>query len=380
MIPQILFWMCLSAIAFTYIGYPLLIGLLALLKGRPPIRAVTDWPRVSALIVAHNEEHQILDKIQNVLDCEYPPDKLEVIVCSDCSTDQTNRLVRELDNPRVHLAASDTNVGVNEAFAMGARQAKGEILMMTDSGGKLQPDAIRAAVRHFGDSKVGLVSGRMMHEDPARSAVGSGYRGYWLMETHLRAMESRLGIAVVATGALEFIRSEAYLPIPSLYSNDMGAPMYAHKMGYLCRSEPDAVLVNIQKNTLGQEFTRRVRMVVRAWPSIPYMLGIVPFLKNVGVWIALLSHKYLRWMTWAFMIGMFVTGLFLLDRPVYLALFWAQVAAYALALIGWVMAAASSRFKPFWIPFYFCLLQAAAMTGFVQVMMGRRIKTWTPIS
>lgn len=378
MIAELIFWLCAGVIAFTYAGYPLVLALLAALKPRPAPPEVTDWPAISVLIVAHDEEAGILDKVQNVLACDYPADRIEVIVCSDGSTDGTNGLVEACDDPRVHLAASPEQVGVNEAFALGAERAGGEVLLMTDAAGLFEPDAIRAAARHFADPKVGLVSGRISHEAPRRSGLGVGYRAYWLVEMGVKALESRLGLAAVVVGAFEMVRTSAYVPIPSLYSNDMGAPLYAHSLGCLCRCEPDAVLVGEPKSTLGQEFARRVRIVVRAWPSLFHMMRLVPPHRDLGSWLALLGHKYLRWLTWAFMLGALAANAFLLGRGLYRVLFYVQAGVYAAALVGWALAAASVRVKPFWIPFYFCLLQAAAMVGFFQALFGRRIRTWKP--
>ncbi len=376
MIAEIIFWVCVAMIVLPYVGYPLLIGLLAALKRPRPIPETTDWPMISVLICARNAEEVICEKIRNVLASDYPGEKLEVIVCSDGSGDDTNKLAGEYPDPRVHLAASPTNIGKNATMALGAAQARGELLLQVDYNELLAPEAIRSAASHFADPKVGIVTGRIIHEDPLKTSVASGYRAYWLIEDGVRLLESRLGLGVVVLGAFEMIRRQAYLPIPSEFSNDMGAPMYANSLGYLCRYEPRAVQTAEQRKTPPQEVRRRVRMVVRAWSSIPYMLGIIPFFKNLGGWLALLTHKYLRWLTWVFMIGLLAANALLLDRLFYQVTFWVQAAAYAMALLGWLLARLGIRVRVLSMPFFFCLLQVGAAIGLVKALRGERIGTW----
>ena len=380
MVAQIVFWIAVGLLAYTYIGYALILALLARIKGRPATPECTEWPKLTALAVAFNEEEQILNKVRNILDNGYPEDRIEVIVCSDGSTDNTNRLVEEYGDPRVHLVVSPTNIGVNAAFAMGAKEATGDVFLMTDGGGALfEPGAIRKVARHFADPRVGLVSGHIRFENPQKSAVGSGYRSYWQMETKVRQWESHLGLGCVIVGAFEMIRREAYLPIPSEYTNDMGAALYAHSLGYQCRYEPEAVLVAQQTKTAGQDLARRTRMAVRGWSSVPYLLGKVPLLKDLGNWLAIISHKYARWFAGVFLVLLLVANAFLLDVPFYQVTFAVQAAGYAMAAVGWLLALLGKRLQPFSLAFYFCLLQTAGLLGLIQALCGKKIGKWVPV-
>ena len=379
MVAEVLFWVCLSVIALTYAGYPVLLGALALFKRRLRVPEMADWPKITALVVAFNEEARIRDKIRSILENDYPPDRIEVIVCSDGSTDATDKLVVEYGDPRVRLAASPVNVGVNDAFALGAAQAAGDVLLMTDSGGMFEKGAVRLAARHFADPKVGLVSGRIVFENPLKSSIGSGYRAYWVIETLVRSLESRLGIGTVIVGAFEMIRRAAYLPVPSRFNNDIAAPMHVHSQGLLCRYESGAVVVTEQRKTPRQDFGRRVRIAVRAWSTIPYLLGIVPLFGNFGSWLAVLAHKYLRYVTWIFMAGALAANAFLLYSRFFQAALAVQALFYAMALAGWLLSALNVRVPLVSLPFYFCLLQAAGMVGLFQALRGRQIGTWKPV-
>jgi len=381
MAAQIVFWVAAGLLAFTYLGYPLLLQLLVLIKGRPVAPAGSaNLPRVSALVVAFNEEQGIIRKIENILQNGYPGDKIEVVVCSDGSTDGTNRLVDEYGDPRVRLAASPVNVGVNEAFAIGVKQATGEVYLMTDSGGGMfQEGAIEVAARHFADAAVGLVSGNIHYENPDQSAIGSGYHSYWFIETGVRQLESDLGYSIVTVGIFEMIRKEAYLPVPSQFNNDMSAPVYAYSLGYKCRYEPRALAVAQQKKTPRQDMGRRIRMAVRGWSSMPFISRHVPFFRNIRIWLALISHKYLRWSGGFFLLAVLAANVFLLDNWFYRITLAGQLAFYGAALGGWLLALMGKRLQPFSLCFYFCLLQIGGLVGLIQTLCGRRIGAWKPV-
>lgn len=381
MIAAIVFWTAAGLLVYTYLGYPLVLRLLVLVKGRQrrPDTEADVLPRVTALVVAHNEEAGILDKINNILDNGYPDDRIEVIVCSDGSTDRTNDLVENHGDPRVRLAASPTNVGVNEAFSMGARLATGNVFLMTDSGGMFRQGAILTAARHFADPRVGLVSGNIYYENRNQSAIGSGYHGYWFIETGVRQLESDLGFSIVTVGIFEMIRKEAYLSVPSQYNNDMAAPIYAWSLGYSCRYEPDAVAVAIQKKTPSQDMQRRIRMAVRGWSSMPFILKHVPLCRHLRIWAALISHKYLRWAGGFALLSLFVANAFLLDHLFYQIAFAGQAAFYLAGLAGWLLASRGKRVGPISLCFYFCLLQLGGMIGLIQTLAGRRYGVWKPV-
>ncbi len=91
------FWLCLGTIAFVYVGYPLVLAGAGCLLRRSP-RKDDVQPTVSILISAYNEESHIGETVANKLALDYPPDKREIIVVSDASTDRTEKIVQEYDN------------------------------------------------------------------------------------------------------------------------------------------------------------------------------------------------------------------------------------------------------------------------------------------
>ena len=377
---QAIFWFCFAVIVFTYLGYPLLLAMIVGFRSKRSVAQGHDCPKLSVLIAAHNEQDHICQKVQNVLENGYPSDRIEVIVCSDGSTDRTNELVSQYADQRVRLAASSSNIGVNEVFALGAEKGSGDLFLMTDTGAMFEDGAILKVARLFADPQMGLATGRILYRNPLKSSVGSGYSAYWSIETKVRELEAKLGFAVVIVGAFEVIRRDAYLPVPSQYNNDMIAPMHVRAMGYRADFVSDALLVTDQRKSPGQEFSRRLRMAIRGWSSIPYILKAAPFFRNIGAWLTLISHKYLRWSTWAFMIGAFTASGLLWQRPLFRAVFMLQLVFYAMATAGWLLARKNIRVRPLSLPFYFCLLQAAGMVGLIETLRGKRLAVWKPVN
>ncbi len=376
---ETVFWVMAALVLYTYIGYPALLALAGLFGRRKEPPEPEDWPSVSVLVVAFNEGAQIERKIANVLRADYPEDRIEVIVCSDGSTDATNAKVETYGDPRVKLAASEVNRGVNEAFAMGAEGATGDLLLLTDSGGLFEPDALKIAIRHFADPKVGCVNGLFEHQNPEGRAIASGHQGYWAIETPVRLMETKLGLGCVIVGAFEVIRRELYRPIASAMSNDMIVPMEVKAAGFRVVYEPKAVLKAPQQKRGKQEFRRRVRVAVRGWSSLPEIARRVKPWKTPLNWLALWSHKYMRWLTGGMLLGAVVANAFLLDRLIYQVTFAPQAAFYACALLGALLSRVLRKVpRLLAMPYWFCLVQAAGLVGLVQALFGRTVATWKP--
>ncbi len=107
---QILFWTSLAALFYVYIGYPLLVYLVSLVRPREIKKSFIE-PNVTILITAYNEEKDIRAKIENTLQIDYPKEKLEILVASDGSTDRTDEIVKEFSAQGVKLFRQEGRKG-----------------------------------------------------------------------------------------------------------------------------------------------------------------------------------------------------------------------------------------------------------------------------
>ena len=137
---QLLFWASVFFIFYAYLGYPLTLMVLALFRNRP-IRKGDITPNISFIITAYNEEKRIREKIENTLKQDYPKDRLEIFVASDCSEDRTDEIVKSLGSEGVRLVRADRRSGKEAAQKLAVNEATGEILVFSDVATILPPNA-----------------------------------------------------------------------------------------------------------------------------------------------------------------------------------------------------------------------------------------------
>src|SRR3972149_11904472 len=85
---EVAFWAALAVLAYSFVGYPCAVALLA--RGRPrPVAAGDLHPSVTVIIPAYHEGAVIGAKIENGLELDYPRERLEILGASDGSPDET---------------------------------------------------------------------------------------------------------------------------------------------------------------------------------------------------------------------------------------------------------------------------------------------------
>jgi cellulose synthase/poly-beta-1,6-N-acetylglucosamine synthase-like glycosyltransferase len=271
---EVIFWVCLVAVAFAYLGYPLLILFLAHAFGRkpkPPNPDQSRLPVVSLLIAAHNEESDIEARILNALALDYPADKLEIVIASDGSADGTNEIVwryTERYRGRVQLFAYETNRGKATVLNDSVRRLRGELVILSDANTFMAPDAALRLAAWFADPDVGVVCGRLVLSDPKTGRNVDSL--YWKYETFLKKCESRLGALLGSNGAIYAIRKELFPEVrPGTLIDDFVIPLEGKRRSG-CRIVYDiqAVAREETPSTIFAEFRRRVRIGAGGFQSI----------------------------------------------------------------------------------------------------------------
>lgn len=366
---QLLFWFSLAALAYTFLGYPLLIGLLAKVAGDPPMKAAPATPpSVSVVLVAFNEEDRIVPRVENLLAANYPADKLEILVVTDGSTDGTVAKLRALADPRVRVLARQQRAGKSACLNAAIPQARGEIIVLCDARQRFAAHTIPELVANFSDPALGAVSGSL-EIDPAATGVGGGVDLYWKLEKFIRASEGRFSSTIGATGAVYAIRRELFQPIPDdTLLDDVVIPMQiAVNHGKRVSFDPNAPAYDPQTTDPAKEKRRKMRTLAGNFQMLAQHPGwLLPW--RTGLWWQLLSHKYSRIVAPVFMVTMFAANAALAGQPLYGEIFWAHLAFYALALLG--LALPALKWKPFSIPAGFVFLNLMTVGGCVNWLRG----------
>jgi cellulose synthase/poly-beta-1,6-N-acetylglucosamine synthase-like glycosyltransferase len=289
---EIVFWVALGLIVWAHLGYPLAAGLLARLRPRPVAKAAIE-PTVALVVAAHDEEEVIVDRIENLLALDYPPEKLQIVVASDGSGDRTDEIVSQIASrePRVSLLACPRG-GKTLAQNRAVRETSSEILAFTDANTEWAPDALRRLVSDFADPDVAYVSGKLQ----LRASDGSNREGlYWRYELWLRSNESMLGSITAGNGAIYAVRREDYFEDPSITGHDFGLPFRMVQRGRRAVFESDATAYENESRDLEDEFGRKVRMITRALRHV-YTGGMLRGVPPIYAF-ELLSHRLLRYST-----------------------------------------------------------------------------------
>jgi len=286
---------------YAYALYPTLLRALAL--GRPAPTAPGDpgsWPFISITVPAYNEERAIRATIENLLACDYPAERREIMVVSDASTDGTDAIVREYASRGVTLLRLPQRGGKTAAENAAGSAVRYDIVINTDASVRVRHDSLKPLVRMFADPTVGVASGRdvSVGDVAAESSAGeSGYVGY---EMGLRALETRVGSIIGASGCFYAFRRSVYdTQFPEALSRDFASVLIAREQGYRAVSVDEAVCFVPRTVSLEAEFRRKIRTMARGLATLWYKRALLNPFRYGAFSFMLASHKLARWLVYA---------------------------------------------------------------------------------
>ncbi len=382
------FWAALGLVAYTYVGYPILLFLVstAVEHGRAwrkrlsiPAAPATPPPAdalgVSIVVAAHNEEAALPELIACLERLDYPRERLELVLVSDASSDGTDAYLASLRQPWIRIHRQPRRQGKAAALNAGVALARFPLLLLTDASTRPQPDALLLLARHFQDAAVGVACGalRFAHRKGSQRTEGA----YWSYECLLRRMEGRLGATLTASGALYAVRKSCFPQLSSTsWIEDFLVPLHARREGYKVVYDPEAWAWETPAASVQGEFRRRVRLAIGSFRALGTLLRA-----RVDVYTrwALVSHKLLRWCVPFLLLLALASNLALWPLPAYRLLLLAQLAGYALACM------AGSGFKPLRRSrlaqglYFFLAMNAAFLWGFVLFLRDRGETAWQQV-
>jgi cellulose synthase/poly-beta-1,6-N-acetylglucosamine synthase-like glycosyltransferase len=374
----ILVWFSLGALVYVYVGYPLLLAVIGLFAKRPSA-APGYFPKISVLIAAYNEEAGIRKKIEDTLALDYPADKIEILILSDCSTDHTDEIVKGFADPRVRLLRAPSRKGKTNVQNLGAEIARGEVLIFSDATTVYHPLALQYLACNYADPRVGAVSGRYQYFDPeGKSPTGLGMIAFWNYENFIKMMQSRIRTISGCCGCIYSVRRSAYTALHPDVISDLVQPLWAIQKGYRVVFEDRALAYEETTKSSKEEFSMRVRVVTRGIRGILSVPDLLNPAKYGWVSFQLISHKVLRWMVPFFLLSLFASNAVLWNHPWYGWPFALQIGFYGFALLT-LLIPLHRMWKPLGIPLYFCTLNAAALRSILEVMRGRKYVVWETI-
>lgn len=372
---QICFWTSLALIFYAYAGYPLALLIISLFRRRRVLRKPIT-PLISFIIPVHNEERRIEEKIENTLHQDYPRDKLQIIVASDCSQDKTDEIVGSYASRGILLVRLRERRGKESAQQQALQHATGEILVFSDAATILPRDAVSQMVQNFADPTVGCVSSVDRYIDADGSISGEG--AYVRYEMFLRHLETQINTLVGLSGSFFAARREVCRNWATDLQSDFNTLLNAVRLGLRGVSDPQTVGYYKTIADERKEYERKIRTVLRGISVFMRSLPMLnPFRYKLFAW-QLLSHKLGRWLVPFAMISAFLSNALLAQQSsLYLASFVLQASFYGIALIGlW-----TTRFSaPTWLKFpsFLILANLSILRAWYLYLTGERVVAWEP--
>lgn len=376
---ELILWISVGCIVYSYAIYPFILTFVAKIFSKKvsnnTLLADDELPHVTVIIAAYNEEKVIKDRVENLLLQDYPLSKLTILIGSDGSTDDTNKILSTFDEPILHNHLFEENRGkanvLNDLF----ERTQDDIAVLSDANTNFESDAIRRLVSHFKTEKVGAVCGELNLYNPNKNDNKDNV--YWKYEQYLKEKEGLIDALLGANGAIYAIRTELYVPIPkNTIVDDFLIVMNIAKAKYSVIYDKLALANEEIAPSINEESKRRVRIGTGNYQAFSNLLwALNPFIG--WRFFTYFSHKVLRWFTPHFMLLTFFINILLLGNIIYNALFAIQLLAYYCAY--WGVKESKKGYKiPILVAFlaFFVSMNFSLLKGFYQFAFKNVKGTW----
>ena len=356
---ELVFWSLVAVVVWCYAGYPCVVAAQARFRPRPVLSsALPTQPMVTVVVAVRNERIHLARRVENILNQNYPADRLNMLLVCNGSADGSAEIARQLalSEDRLRVTTSDPDQGKAGALNAGVAAASGDVVVFADARQTFAPDAVARLVEPFADPAIGAVTGRLL-VDRGKLAPVEGVRFYWGLETRLRDAESRSGSVVGATGAIYAIRRLLFPGVPAdLILDDVYVPMRIAMQGHRVVMAASALAHDVPAGNQRLEYARKRRTMVGNLQLLRVLPGLLSPARN-PLFFRFVCHKMLRVLAPFCFVAMLCVSA-VLPGPGYLVLFLVQLTAYILGGIGLIV---SVRLLS--IPSAFVLVHAAVFAA-----------------
>lgn len=386
---EIIFWICVGLVFYTYIGYGILLYLLVKIKEafckktNFSIPADKDLPEVTLLVAAYNEESVVKEKMENTLAIDYPKDKFKLMWITDGSNDRTNELLKQYE--AVEVLYRPERQGKTAALNRAIKYVQTSIVVFTDANTMINQHSIREIVKCFMDARVGCVAGeKRISIKEKDNAAGGGEGLYWKYESALKQLDGRLYSTMGAAGELFAIRKDLFEEMNNdTLLDDFILSMRIVARGYKIAYCAEAYAIESGSADMGEEQKRKVRIAAGGLQSIWRLRNLLNIFKYGIISFQYVSHRVLRWsITPLALFALLPLNVVLMlmssgtAYTLYTFIFVCQLFFYLCALWGYALSKRQIKNKLLYVPYYFLFMNVNVIKGFFYLLNKRGSGVW----
>lgn len=376
---KVIFFISVFIIFWAMIGYPVALKVLKGVFHKKDNKKNRMYrPTVTIMVVAHNEEKVIEDKLSNLVELDYPKDKITYLVASDHSTDQTDNLVKEFISKhperKIKLYSTVEHKGKTNAQNEAQKLVDSEILVMTDANAIFEKKALLELVSSFSEEDIAYVCGKLEYVNSIDNLTAKSEGFYWKMDLMCREIESNIQTITAGNGAIYACRNKDYKKIEPIECHDASLPVLYALDKKRAIYNKEAVAYEKAGETDSDEFKRKVRMNRRILDAIMPDIRIINVIKYGWFSFFYFGHRTCRYLLWLMHLLVFVSNIPLIRvGTLWQILFVLQVLFYALAILGWKT---KTDFRLIKIIYYYCMTVAAQWRGVINILTGKAKPVW----
>jgi len=372
----IVFWAACAMLFMNYFGLYMFLNILSLFSNR--VRragevSLDDYelPTVDVLVAARNEEAVIEARVRNLLDQDYPADKLKIIIASDDSDDRTSEIVKSFVNKQVELREMPERAGQLGIYDQVIPTLRSEITLLTDANVMFKPDAVRQVVYKYADSRVGAVSGNQRSIAPAGKEQMVPEENYRNFETNLKQVMAKLGILIGCYGGIFSLRQKLFRPVGAIPMNaDVAIPLEILAQNYRVDFAAKGLAYEETEQSIQEEFNRRKRIITYNIPMISRGLrltskaGVLPL-------FTFINYKVIRWLSPLLFMLIIVTAAVLASSSLFFVYVSAIIALwFILSIFGFAANRKNIRIPVASYIYYFTRMNFAVFIGYFEMLKG----------
>ncbi len=370
--------LCISTALFLYnlVLYPILLFLISLFFKDKTLPKLDNYPTVTVLCPAYNEEKVIEEKLISFVNLNYPKDKIKMIVISDDSTDKTNEIVEEYckKHKNIELIVQKPRKGKVSGMNMIQPMIKSDYVLSTDATSIFDKNAVVNLVKKMlTDKRIGFVGGDMRFQQKKKT---SGEDTYFSVENKIKYWESKIYSTVTSNGVLYLIKREFFKKVDPASPDDFERLLYTIKKGYLAKFIYDAFVYEEVEDKAVKEFKRKTRIISTSWAAVFRQIQVLNPFKHLIPAIFLFSHKILRWLIGILSITIFVSSALLIKKPFFKYFFIFELIVLLSGIFELILQSKNKSCKLTKFSGYFITMNLASLVGLYKFLTKNYSGVW----